>query len=148
MPKAFTSTKYCFIGQAFLAAVVLAAGFSFAQSASQNSPQIPSMDGAAGRCSVLLTVTADGKPVNAANVKVHIEYGFGGFHRLDLEAYTNEAGLLKFTGLPAKVHRPPLEFHASKDQLSGIATYDPAAECEARHDLPLAKQAATQSPSQ
>jgi hypothetical protein len=87
-----------------------------------------------------LTVTADGKPVNAADVKVHIEYGFGGFHRLDLEAYTNEAGLLKFTGLPAKVRRP-LEFRASKDQLSGIATYDPAAECEAKHDLPLEKQA-------
>ena len=98
------------------------------------------MDGGAGRCSLLLTVMADGKPVNAADVKVHIEYGFGGFHRLDLEAYTNEAGMLKFTGLPPKVRRPPLEFHASKDQLSGVATWDPASECEGKHDLLLQKQ--------
>jgi hypothetical protein len=120
--------------------LLLTSPTSLAQVASPSAPQIPVMDGGAGRCSVLLTVTADGKPVNAADVKVHIEYGFGGFHRLDLEAYTNEAGLLKFTGLPAKVRRP-LEFRASKDQLSGIATYDPAAECEAKHDLPLEKQA-------
>jgi hypothetical protein len=102
------------------------------------------MDGGAGKCSVLLTVTANGKPVTGADVKVHIEYGFGGFHRLDLEAYTNEAGLLKFTGLPPKVRRPPLEFRGSKDQLTGIATYDPAVECEGKHDLPLDKQTSTQ----
>lgn len=120
--------------------VVAVAALCFAQSSGQVVPQIPAMDGAAGRCSILLTVTANGKPVNAADVKVHIEYGFGGFHRLDLEAYTNEAGQLKFTGLPAKVRRP-LEFHGSKDQLAGIATFDPAVECEAKHDLPLEKTA-------
>jgi len=99
------------------------------------------MDGAAGRCSLQLTVVgADGKPVLAADVKVHIEYGFMGVRRLDLEAYTNADGKLKFTGLPAKVHRPPLEFRASKDQLAGIATYDPATECESKHDLVLEKQ--------
>lgn len=134
------------ISQPF-AATLLASAICFAQAASSGSSEIPVMDGAAGRCSVLLTVTANGKPVNGADVKVHIEYGFGGFHRLDLEAYTNEAGMLKFTGLPAKVRRP-LEFRGSKDELSGIATYDPAAECEAKHDLPLEKQGSTQSPSQ
>jgi hypothetical protein len=102
---------------------------------------IPSIDGGAGSCNVLLTVTAGGKPVFTADVKLHIVDGFMGVRRLDLEAYTNEAGQVRFTGLPAKVHRPPLEFRGSKDQLSGVATYDPAAECVAKHDLPLEKQA-------
>lgn len=98
------------------------------------------MDGAAGPCSLELTVTAaDGKPAYAATVKVHIEYGFGGFHRLDLEAGTNSNGKVKFTGLPARVHRPPLEFHALKDNLEGVATYDPSAECHAKHDATLQK---------
>jgi hypothetical protein len=59
----------------------------------------------------------DGKPVYAATIKVHIKYGFGGMRRLDLEAGTNSDGKVKFAGLPDRVQRPPLEFHASKDQL-------------------------------
>ena len=129
----------------FVSTTLLAA-LSFAQNTKSDPTQIPVMDGGAGHCSLLLTATADGKPVPAADVKVHIEYGFGGFHRLDLEAYTNDAGMLKFTGIPAKVRRPPLEFRASRDQLSGIATWDPANECEARHDLALAKQPQSATP--
>lgn len=147
MPDTITNTTLgCFV-RFLLCLTLLAATTSLAQTASPGSAQIPVMDGASGRCSLLLTVLADGKPVNAADVKVHIEYGFGGFHRLDLEAYTNEAGMLKFTGLPAKVRRPPLEFRATKDQRSGIATYDPAAECEAKHDLPIEKAASTPTPA-
>jgi len=56
--------------------------------------------------------------VNAADVKVHIEYGFGGFRRLDLEAYTNADGQLKFTGLPAKVRNPPLAFEGARFNLA------------------------------
>ncbi len=98
------------------------------------------MDGGAGPCSLELTVMgADGKPVYAATVKVHIAYGFAGAHRLDLQAGTNSDGKVKFTGLPTRVHRPPLEFDASKDDLSGTATYDPSAECQAKHDITLAK---------
>src|ERR1700746_1375590 len=52
---------------------------------SQNAMQ--TMDGGVGPCAVILTVTSDSKPVFAANVKVHIEYGFAGIRRLDLEAY-------------------------------------------------------------
>jgi hypothetical protein len=53
-----------------------------------------------GLCSVDLTVTNDGKPVAAADVKVHISYGFAGIRRLELEAYTGNEGKVKFTGLP------------------------------------------------
>jgi len=96
------------------------------------SPQtVPVMDGGAGPCTLDLSVTTDGKPATVADVKVHIAYGFGGIRRLDLEAYTNYDGKVRFTGLPARVHRPPLEFRVSKDQLSGIAVYDPEGECHA-----------------
>jgi hypothetical protein len=144
LPNSLSGTPLSRILQSFFGASVLASAVGLAQSAGQSAPQIPVMDGAVGRCSLLLTVTADGKPVNAADVKVHIEYGFGGFRRLDLEAYTNADGQLKFTGLPAKVRNPPLAFRGSKDQLSGIATFDPAVECEGKHDLPLEKQSPQQ----
>jgi hypothetical protein len=98
------------------------------------------MDGVAGPCSIELTVIgADNKPAYAATVKVHIDYGFGGFHKLDLEAGTNSDGKVKFTGLPARLHRPPLEFRASKEKFEGAATYDPSAECQGKHDITLQK---------
>lgn len=104
------------------------------------------MDGGAGPCSLELTVNGiDGKPAYAAIVKVHIAYGFAGIRRLDLEAGTNSEGKVKFAGLPSRVHRPPLEFSASKDDLSGTATYDPSAECQAKHDISLAKAKAQES---
>jgi hypothetical protein len=104
------------------------------------------MDGGAGPCSLELTVSdASGKPVYAATVKVHVAYGFGGMRRLDLEAGTNSDGKVKFTGLPARVRRPPLEFQASKDELVGIAPYDPETECEAKHGITVAKPKAPSS---
>src|SRR5205823_9749981 len=98
----------------------------------------PVIDGGAGPCSLALTVLgADGKSVYNATVKVHIAYGFGGVRKLDLQAGTNADGKVKFTGLPARVHRPPLEFDAAKDQFGGSLTYDPYAECQATHDIKL-----------
>jgi len=101
--------------------------------------KIPIMDGEAGPCSLELTVMAEAKPVAAANVKVHIAYGFVNAHRLNLEAYTNNQGKLKFIGLPSRVKRP-LEFSAAKDNLSGIAVYDPKSECNAKQELTLVRQ--------
>ncbi len=110
-----------------------------AQVTSADAEKIPLIDGAAGSCSLYLTVTADGKPVYAATVKVHIAYKFGGFHKLDLEAATNIDGKVKFVGLPAKVRRPPLEFRARKDALSGTLNYDPASQCQATEEIKLVK---------
>lgn len=119
-----------------------------AQTAPQNTPgekpsadaQVPVIDGAVGPCSLELTILgADSKPVYNATVKVHITYGFGGFHHLDLQAGTNSNGKVKFTGLPAKVHNPPLEFDASKDGLEGSVNFDPLNECHGKHDLALEK---------
>ena len=100
----------------------------------------PVMDGGAGPCSLELTVSHDGKPAVAAHVKVHIAYGFAGIRKLDLDAYTGNDGKLKFTGLPDRVKRPPLEFHASKDKLAGIASFDPESECHEKLDIVLSAQ--------
>src|ERR1035438_4167654 len=111
--------------------------------AQAQSENVPVIQGGAGPCSIELIVRGvDGKPVYAATVKVHIKYGFGGMRRLDLEAGTNADGKVKFTGLPDRVQRPPLEFHASKDEFMGIATYDPSAECQAKRDITLEKSKA------
>ncbi len=102
--------------------------------------EVPVLNGAAGPCTLQLNVTtADGQPVYAAKVKVHIAYRFGGFHKLDLEASTNVNGKVKFVGLPSRVHRAPLEFQASQGELTGAATFDPALECDAKRDVILGK---------
>lgn len=105
------------------------------------SPQdVPVIDGGLGPCSVELQVNdGNAKPVYAAKVDVHIAYGFMGVRKMDLEAQTNVNGKVKFTGLPARVHNPPLEFKATKDQLSGLATDNPATECQTQHDIVLEK---------
>lgn len=118
---------------------LLAAAQTSDEASNSEAHKVPVIDGAAGSCSLDLTVTADGKPVYAAKVKVHIAYGFGGFHKLDLEASTNVDGKLKFTGIPAKVRLSTLEFQATKDQLAGTLTYDPGTECRAKHDIALEK---------
>jgi hypothetical protein len=105
------------------------------------SPQpVQAIDGGAGPCSVTLTATADSKPVVAADVKVHIEYGFAGIRRLDLEAYTGNDGKVQFTGLPSRVHNPPLAFKASKEALAGTAVYNPESECKAEHEILLVRK--------
>ena len=110
----------------------------------QSSEKPAVVDAGLGRCSLDITVLGpDSKPVYAASVKVHIAYGFGGFHKLDLEVGTNADGKAKFTGLPSRVRRPPLEFDASKDDLSGSLNYDPATECVAAHSITVQKTAPT-----
>jgi len=125
-----------------LCSILVAAALLSAQGQSPNE-KVPVMDGGAGPCSLELTVAGvDGKPVYGATIKVHIAYGLGGIRRLDLEAGTNSEGKVKFTGLPARVHRPPLEFRASKDEFEGVAAYDPSVKCQAKHDITLEKSKA------
>jgi hypothetical protein len=101
---------------------------------------IPVTDGGSGPCSVEFTVTGtDAKPAYAVRIDVHMAYGFVGAHKLDLGVYTNAQGKARFTGIPAKVRKPPIEFRATKEDLIGMATVDPATECQAKHDIVLAK---------
>jgi hypothetical protein len=106
----------------------------------QKAATIAVVDGGAGPCTVEFTVTdPDSKPVYAAQISTHVAYGFMGLHKLDLTVYTNSDGKAKFAGLPSKVQKPPLVFQASKDKETGTAAYNPAAECQAKHDIVLRK---------
>lgn len=106
----------------------------------QKPDEIPVTDGTSGPCSIELSVTdSDGKPVYAARIDVHLAYGAFGAHKLDMGVYTNGQGKARFTGIPAKVRKPPIEFNAKKDDLGGVATMDPATECQAKHDIVMAK---------
>ena len=123
-----------------LCSILVAAPLLSRAQATAPNEKVPVMEGGAGPCSIELTVLgADGKPVYAATVKVYIKYGFGGIRRLDLEAGTNSDGKVRFAGLPARVQRPPLEFHRSKDEFTGIATFDPSTECQAKRQIALEK---------
>jgi hypothetical protein len=118
-----------------------ALGYPSSLSSSPAQTPVPYLtDGGAGPCSAEFTVTGpDGRPMFAALINVHIAYGFGGFHKLDMGVYTDQQGKGKFVGIPAKVKNAPLEFRATKNDLSGVAMVDPASECQARHDIILAK---------
>src|ERR1700685_729915 len=91
---------------------VLAGSFVAAYSQQVPDPhQVPVMDGEAGPCSVAFTVTDEkAAPVYDARIRVHIEYGFAGVRRLDLEAATNVDGKTQFKGLPQKVKGKILNF--------------------------------------
>ena len=107
----------------------------------QKADDIPVTDGTSGPCSIEFSVTdSDGKPVYAARIDVHLAYGAFGAHKLDMGVYTNAQGKARFTGIPAKVRKPPVEFNAKKDDLVGVATMDPATECQAKHDIVMAKK--------
>jgi hypothetical protein len=106
----------------------------------QQTDDIPVTDGGSGPCSVEFTVTdSDAKPIYAARIDAHMAYGFAGAHKLDMGVYTNAQGKARFTGIPVKVRKPPVEFRAKKDDLIGMATVDPATECQAKHDIVLTK---------
>lgn len=106
-------------------------GFLSAQTQQLPDPhQVPVMDGDAGPCSVAFTVTGEnGAPIYDARIRVHIEYGFAGVRRLDLEAATNVDGKTQFKGLPKKVKGDILYFRGFQGKREGSAVYDPTKNC-------------------
>jgi hypothetical protein len=127
---------------------ILTLGVALAVAAQSQQPapspkpdDIPVTDGTSGPCSIEFSVTdADGKPVYAARIDVHLAYGAFGAHKLDMGVYTNTQGKARFTGIPAKVKKPPIEFNAKKNDLVGVATMDPGTECHAKHDIVMDKK--------
>jgi hypothetical protein len=128
------------------ALVILGLTLALAAQSQQPAPSpkpddIPVTDGTSGPCSIEFSVTdSDGKPVYAARIDVHLAYGAFGAHKLDMGVYTNAQGKAKFTGIPIKVRKPPVEFNAKKDDLVGVATMDPLTECQAKHDIVMDKK--------
>ena len=105
-----------------------------------DSKSVPVIDGGIGSCSADFTVTdAAGSPVYAANIKVHIAYGFMYARKLDLEVGTNSDGKARFTGLPDRV-KHGLFFEASEADRSAEAFDDPATTCKAQFTVALRKK--------
>jgi hypothetical protein len=111
---------------------------ALSQSTDPKSP--PVIDAAIGSCSADFTVTdANGAPVYAAKIKVHIAYGFMYARKLDLEIGTNSEGKARFTGLPARTKRG-LFFEATEADRSGNAFVDPAVTCQSQFTIALRKK--------
>ncbi len=132
----------------FRAVIVLAAGMlagvlacAISGVAETQSPHdVPLIDAGAGPCTADMTVTdADGKPVYAATIRVHIAYGFMGVRKMDLEIGTNVDGKAQFVGLPDKLNKT-LYFQASKGNSKGAAFDNPAKHCHTQHSIVLKKQ--------
>jgi len=101
---------------------------------------VPVVDGALGPCSADFTITdANGAPVYAATIRVHIAYGFMNIRKLDLEVGTNTAGKARFTGLPDKA-KQGLFFVASESGREGNAFDDPAKTCKAQFTVAIQKK--------
>ena len=101
---------------------------------------VPAVDGGIGSCSADFTVTdADGAPVYAAKIKVHIAYGFMYARKLDLEVGTTSDGKARFTGFPERVKRG-LYFEASEGDRTAEAFDDPANTCKTQFTLVLRKK--------
>ena len=102
-----------------------------------DSKAVPVIDGGIGTCSADFIVNdANGAPVYAAQIKVHIAYGFASVHKLDLQVGTNADGKARFTGLPDRAKRG-LFFEASEGDRVGNAFDDPSATCKAQFTIAL-----------
>jgi hypothetical protein len=131
----------CSFSILLLSATLLTAAQTQQPAQTPSSEDVPVTDGASGACSIDFNVTdPEGKPVYAARIDVHLAYGFAGAHKLDMGVYTNTQGKARFTGIPLKVRKPPIEFRAKKGDLIGLATMDPMVDCQAKHDIVLAKE--------
>lgn len=130
-------------GKCFRVFGVILLLFAAALALSQAAPDphsVPSVDGGAGPCTADFTVTdSNGGPLYSAKIKVHIAYGFGSFHKLDLEVSTNIDGKARFTGIPDRM-KHGLYFRGSQGDLEGEVFDDPTNTCKAQFTLSLQKK--------
>jgi hypothetical protein len=100
---------------------------------------VPVLDGGIGPCTADLTITdANGAPVYAATIKVHIAYGFANARKLDLQLGTNVDGKARFTGLPDRI-KHGFYFHATEGDREGEAFDDPTNTCKAQLPITIRK---------
>ena len=93
-----------------------------------------------GPCTADFTINDDsGKPIYGAIIRVHITFGFGGFHKYDLQVGTNADGKGRFTGLPEHP-KQGLFFRASEGDRQGEAFDNPANTCKAQFTVVLRKK--------
>ena len=128
-----------------LSIAFLLAIFSLPALQAQNAPPadlntVPVIDGGIGPCSAEFTINDNaGAAVYAANISVHIAYGFMYLRKLDLQVGTNAAGKARFTGLPDRT-KQGLFFRASEGGREGSAFDDSAKTCKAEFTIQLEKK--------
>jgi hypothetical protein len=123
-----------------LALLILLSTFAHSQNPNPDPKSIPVIDGAIGSCSADFTVTdAAGSPIYAADIRVHIAYGFMSLHKLDLEVGTNADGKARFTGLP-DTSKQGLFFRATQGDREASAFDDPSKTCKTQFTVVLRKK--------
>jgi len=110
------------------------------RAADDASKTVATVDAGIGPCTADFTINDDsGKPVYNANIRVHISYGFGGFHKFDLQVGTNADGQARFIGLPEHP-KQGLFFRATEGDRQGDAFDNPANTCKAQFTVVLRKK--------
>jgi len=120
--------------------LILFSTLAHPQTPKPDPKSIPVVDGGIGSCSADFIVTdAAGSPVYAADIRVHIAYGFASLHKLDLEVGTNADGKARFTGLPDTSKRG-LFFRATEGDREASFFDDPSKTCKTQFTLVLRKK--------
>lgn len=103
----------------------------------QGQSKVATVDAGLGSCKASFTVKdGTGKPIYNSKISVLIKYGFMNLRQTDLEAYTNEEGEARFTGLP-NFPKKPLLFNISSGTVSKTITDDPNSVCNGVFDVTL-----------
>jgi hypothetical protein len=101
---------------------------------------VSEVDAGLGPCTADFIITDEaGAPVYAANVRVHIAYGFMSLHKFDLQVGTNAEGKARFIGLPEN-SKQGLFFLATDADREGTAFDNPSKTCKARFTVVLRKK--------
>ncbi|MGA9545206.1 MAG: hypothetical protein WBQ85_16640 [Candidatus Sulfotelmatobacter sp.] len=105
-----------------------------------DSKTVPVIDGGIGPCTADFKVIDNaGAPIYAANISVHIAYGFMYLRKLDLQIGTSASGQARFIGLPDRT-KQGLFFRASEGGREGTAFVDSAKTCKADLTITLEKK--------
>jgi hypothetical protein len=126
---------------------LIACGVAFAQDAPAAQTKAPEGAAApvlqvdAGPCMAEFVVRdASGKGVYDAKITMHVEYGFLGMRKLDLNVGTNYEGKATIEGLPQKA-RKPTEFKIAQGSREKTVPFDPVLHCYAQHQVVLEEPA-------
>jgi hypothetical protein len=105
-----------------------------------DSKTVSEVDAGLGPCTADFIIANEaGEPVYAANVRVHLAYGFMSLHKFDLQVGTNAEGKARFIGLPENP-KQGLFFRASDADREGTAFDNPSKTCKAQFTVVLRKK--------
>jgi hypothetical protein len=102
--------------------------------------QVPVISADLGDCSAEIHVTGSKlHPLYKAKIETEIKYGFGGFHRLSLEIYTDVNGRARFEGLPERP-RQPLSFEVTYEGRKTAVIVHPIQQCHGTYEAIVTDQ--------